>query len=126
MVKCFTLRGELEGEIMKIALSIIALSFSLLIAKDNTTYIKVNGMQCNYSCTGKVNSVIQNLEGVKESSVDFTKGIATVRYDDKKLKRDQIIDVLKKNTSYSIESVSTQGSESYSGCSAKTAKKTEI
>ena len=57
---------------------IIGLLISSLFAGVNTTQIKVDGMQCSYSCAGKVNSVVQNIKGVKESSVDFAKGIATV------------------------------------------------
>ena len=28
-------------------------------------------MQCSYSCAGKVNSIVQKIDGVKESTVDF-------------------------------------------------------
>ena len=48
----------------------LLLSFCLLstiFAKVNTTQIKVDGMQCSYSCAGKVNSVVQKIDGVKES-----------------------------------------------------------
>ena len=39
----------------------ILLTFCLLsaiFAEVNTTQIKVDGMQCSYSCAGKVNSVV--------------------------------------------------------------------
>ena len=57
---------------------ITVLFISSIFAEVNTTQIKVDGMQCSYSCAGKVNSIVQKIEGVKESSVDFAKGIATV------------------------------------------------
>ena len=82
------------------------LMFSLLsfvFAGENTTKIKVDGMQCSYSCAGKVQSVVQKIDGVKESSVDFAKGMATVTFDEDKVNRTDIIKYLKKNTNYSIE-----------------------
>jgi len=82
-------------------------------------------MQCSYSCAGKVNSVVQKIEGVKESSVDFAKGIATVTYDDRKVNRNDIIKNLKNNTGYSIEQASATTKE-YGSCSGSKKKNTEI
>ena len=111
---------------MKCALITVLVFSSFLIAKENTTQIKVDGMQCSYSCAGKVNSVVQKIEGVKESSVDFVKGIATVTYDDKKVNRNDIIKNLKNNTGYSIEQASATTKE-YGSCSgSKKKKKTKI
>ena len=70
---------------MKNVLFLLSFGFSIMFAKESTTSIKVDGMQCSYSCAGKVNSIVQKIDGVKESTVDFAKGIATVTYDDKKL-----------------------------------------
>ena len=106
----------------------LLLSFSLLstmFAKVNTTQIKVDGMQCSYSCAGKVNSVVQKIEGVKESSVDFAKGMATVTYDDNKVNRNDIIKSLKSNTGYSIEQASATTKE-YGSCGGSKKKSTEI
>ena len=75
---------------------LFSFGFSIMFAKESTTSIKVDGMQCSYSCAGKVNSIVQKIDGVKESTVDFAKGIATVTYDDKKVNRDDIIMNLKK------------------------------
>jgi len=87
---------------MKYTILILTLALSFLSAKDNTTYIKVDGMQCSYSCVGKVNSVVQKLDGVKECTVDFDKGIATVVFDDQKLKTKDIVEGLKTNTAYTV------------------------
>ncbi len=106
----------------------LLLSFCLLstiFAKVNTTQIKVDGMQCSYSCAGKVNSVVQKIDGVKESSVDFAKGMATVTYDDKKVNRNDIIENLKSNTGYSIEQASATSKE-YGSCGGSKKKSTEI
>ena len=106
----------------------LLLSFCListLFAKVNTTQIKVDGMQCSYSCAGKVNSVVQKIDGVKESSVDFANGVATVTYDDKKVNRNDIIKSLKSNTGYSIEQASATTKE-YGSCGGSKKKSTEI
>ena len=106
----------------------ILLSFcflSTLFAKVNTTQIKVDGMQCSYSCAGKVNSVVQNIKGVTESSVDFAKGIATVTYDNNKVNRSDIIKNLKNNTNYTIEQA-TATTKDYGSCSGSKKKNTEI
>ena len=109
---------------MKYAL-IAGLFISSIFAEVNTTKIKVDGMQCSYSCAGKVNSVVQKIDGVKESYVDFAKGVATVTYDDKKVNRDDIIRNLKSNTGYSIEQASATKKE-YGSCSGSKKKNTEI
>ena len=109
---------------MKYAL-IAGLLFSFSYAEVNTTKIKVDGMQCSYSCAGKVNSVVQKIDGVKESYVDFAKGVATVTYDNKKVNRNDIIRNLKSNTGYSIEQASATKKE-YGSCSGSKKKNTEI
>jgi len=83
---------------MKYTILILTLVLSFLSAKDNTTYVKVDGMQCSYSCAGKVNSVVQKIDGVRECTVDFDKGIPTVVFDDKKLETKDIVEGLKSNT----------------------------
>ena len=109
---------------MKYILILLSFSLSLAFAKENTTYIKVDGMQCSYSCAGKVNSVVQKIDGVKESSVDFAKGVATITYDEKKVNRNDIIKSLKKNTGYSIEQASASLKSGQCGGSKK--KDTQI
>ncbi len=114
---------------MKFIVFTTILSLSFLFGKENTTYIKVDGMQCSYSCAGKVNSVVENMKGVKESSVDFEKGVATVIYDESKIGYVDIVESLKKNTSYSIELVNNnlQSTSSIKNtCSSKKEEKSSI
>ena len=88
--------------------------FTIVLAKENTTYLKVDGMQCSYSCSGKVSNVVQNIKGVKECNVDFDKGIATVTYDDKNLKVKDIVEGLKNKTSYKVTEVKNEENENKS------------
>ena len=86
---------------------------SIIIAKENTTYLKVDGMQCSYSCTGKVTNVVKKMEGVKDCSVDFSKGVATIVYDDQKLKSNDIISAVQVNTSYKASEMCEKSKASY-------------
>ena len=90
---------------MKYIITIMISFLSVLMAKENTTYLKVDGMKCSYSCSGKVSNIVQNIKGVKDCKVDFEKGIATVVYDDKKLQAEDIVEGLKNKTMYSVTEV---------------------
>ena len=82
-------------------LLIVLLSFS--IAKDDKINLKIEGMQCSYSCSDKVTKVVENLKGVKDCEVDFANNTATVIFDNKRVDSQKIVDVLKKKTSYKVE-----------------------
>ena len=86
----------------KITLILVAL-VSFAIAKDDKVNLKIAGMQCAYSCADKVTKVVENIKGVKDCKVDFASNTATVVFDDKKLDSKEIVDVLKKKTSYKVE-----------------------
>ena len=83
----------------------LSLILTVALAKDNTAVLKIDGMACSYSCAGKVTTVVSNMEGVKDCSVDFNKGIATVKYDDKKVGSSDIVEGLVKKTSYKVSIV---------------------
>ena len=85
---------------MKYAIILSSLLTSFVIAKENTSQIKVDGMVCSYSCGGKVTNIVQKIDGVKDCSIDFKTGIATVVYDDKKVDDKMVVNNLIKNTSY--------------------------
>ena len=87
--------------------------FSSIIAEQNTAYLKAEGMQCSYSCAGKVNTVVQKIDGVKDCSVDFSNGVATVTYDDQKIKSNDIISAVQVNTSYVASEMCEKSKASY-------------
>ncbi len=96
-----TIFNQQNSEItMKNMVLTLSFMFSMLLAKENTTYLKVDGMKCSYSCSGKVSNIVQNMKGVKKVDVDFEKGIATVRYDDRKTAVKDIVDGLNNKTLY--------------------------
>ena len=69
----------------------------------NKVTMKVNGMQCAYSCAGKVTQIVQEIKGVKECNVDFENGTATVVFEDENLNSDAIAEVISKKTTYKVE-----------------------
>jgi len=93
---------------MKYLTIAIALFSTFILAKDNKTTLKVDGMRCQYSCTGKVSTVVENIKGVKECNVDFEKGVATVVYDEQKLDSKDIVNALNDETSYKISEMKQQ------------------
>ena len=95
----------------KITIILVAL-VSFTIAKDDKVNLKIAGMQCAYSCADKVTKVVENIKGVKDCKVDFASNTATVVFDDKKLDSKEIVDVLKKKTSYKVEIQSEKKVES--------------
>ena len=82
-------------------LLVVLLSFS--IAKDDKINLKIEGMQCSYSCADKVTKVVENLKGVKDCEVDFANNTATVIFDNKRVDSQKIVDGLNKRTSYKAE-----------------------
>ena len=95
----------------KITFILVAL-VSFTIAKDDKVNLKIAGMKCAYSCADKVTKVVENIKGVKDCEVDFASNTATVVFDDKKLDSKEIVDVLKKKTSYKVEIQSEKKVES--------------
>ena len=69
----------------------------------NKVTMKVNGMQCAYSCAGKVTQIVQGIKGVKDVNVDFASGTATVVFEDENIDSDVIADVVSKKSSYKVE-----------------------
>jgi len=95
----------------KITFILVAL-VSFTIAKDDKVNLKIAGMQCAYSCADKVTKIVENIKGVKDCEVDFASNTATVVFDDKKLDSKEIVNVLKKKTSYKVEIQSEKKVES--------------
>ena len=60
-------------------LFIASFLFSFLLAEDSKINLKIDGMQCAYSCAGKVSQVVQSIKGVEECEVDFATGTAVVK-----------------------------------------------
>tara|TARA_B100000427_G_C15475438_1_gene580548 strand:- start:897 stop:1229 length:333 start_codon:yes stop_codon:yes gene_type:complete len=86
-------------------ISIIFLFFLSISISNKITTFKVEGMMCLSGCVVKVNSVVNSIEGVNNSEVDFKRGFLTVGYDSLKITDDIIIKELSSQTTYKVEKV---------------------
>ena len=80
----------------------LLLSLTILLSNKISTF-KVDGMMCISGCVFKVNSVVQSIEGVSNSNVNFEKGILTVKYDSLKVYDTMIINKLSNETTYKVK-----------------------
>ena len=84
--------------------NIIYFSFSLaLLCSNKISTFKVDGMMCFDGCVVKVYSIVKSIEGVKDSRVDFKKGLLTVSYDSLLVNENLIIENLSNKTTYKVK-----------------------
>ena len=60
-------------------------------------------------------TVVENIKGVKECTVDYEKGVATVVFDEQKLDSKDIVDVLTEKTSYKVSEMKQQDTKKETG-----------
>ena len=83
---------------------LLFLSFLItLLISDKVSIFKVDSMMCLSGCVVKVNSITNSIDGVKRASVDFKKGILTVKYDSVMVSEDFIMNELSQKTTYAIK-----------------------
>ena len=87
----------------KLMLSFIIASF--LTAGTVSESYKIKGMFCQYSCVGKVESLMSGLEGMEKCKVDFDKSLMSVEYDDQKVNSDLIVSTITGNTTFETRKV---------------------
>ena len=86
-------------------ISIILLLFLSISISNKMVIFKVDGMMCVSGCVVKVNSIVNSIDGVNNSKVDFKKGFLTVSYDSLKVSDDIIIKELSTQTTYEVKKV---------------------
>tara|TARA_Y100001970_G_C14253839_1_gene873674 strand:- start:2697 stop:2957 length:261 start_codon:yes stop_codon:yes gene_type:complete len=74
---------------------------------------KVEGMMCVSGCAWQVNTIVQSIDGVSGSEVDFDRGILTVEYDSVKVSKNLIISKLSKETTYKVKSLNLKSEKSF-------------
>ena len=60
----------------------------------------VDGMHCQYGCANKVQSIMNNLDGMKKCEVDFESSTMTVEYDDTKVNSELILSTISDQTTF--------------------------
>ena len=68
----------------------------LVLAKEVTTEIKVQGMTCG-SCVVAVKKALTDTKGVKAAEVSLEKGLATVVYEDSQVTEKQLSEAINKS-----------------------------
>ena len=87
---------------------------SFVICGNIVESYKVDGMHCQYGCANKVQSIMNDLDGMKKCEVDFDKSLMTVEYDDKKVNESLILSTLEKETTFETKKVENkQGKKSF-------------
>ena len=85
---------------MKLIIFILSLLFfsSIIFAKEVTSKYQIQGMMCEMNCPGFIIEEASKLDGIKNCEVDFENGSAIITYDDEKVDKSSIANILSKNT----------------------------
>jgi len=75
-------------------LFILVISVSTLFCISTNKIYNIKGMMCGVGCVDKISSILKNLEGGEEFSVDYDNTTVKVFFDDKNLTSDKVIDVM--------------------------------
>lgn len=59
-----------------------------------TVKFNVSGMTCQKGCADRIQNTLYKQKGVKECEVNFDKGIATIVYDEKKIKKEEFVKII--------------------------------
>ena len=60
----------------------------------------VDGMHCQYGCANKLQSIMNDLDGMKKCEVDFESSTMTVEYDDTKVNSELILSTISDQTTF--------------------------
>jgi len=73
---------------------------SFVICGNIVESYKVNGMHCQFGCANKVQSIMNDLDGMKKCEVDFESSTMTVEYDDTKVNSELILSTISNQTTF--------------------------
>lgn len=65
-----------------------------------TQVFKISGMHCS-SCAMNIDGELEDTAGIIESSTNYAKQVAEVKYDDEKIQPEKIVEIIKK-TGYEV------------------------
>jgi copper chaperone len=84
-----------------VAVTVLALSAGLAVAKTSTVTLRVKGMTCG-GCATSVEQALKSTEGVEDARVSYERGTAIVKYDDQKVTVVKLREVIN-NTGFTCE-----------------------
>ena len=77
---------------------ILTLILSVLLGKES--YFKIDGMVCETGCAYKIKTIVDAIDGIEKSNVDFNKKILFVYYDEKMVSDKIILDAIHAQTTF--------------------------
>ncbi|NHJ86978.1 MAG: heavy-metal-associated domain-containing protein [Asgard group archaeon] len=71
------------------------------MAKTKKVIFKISGMHCN-GCAASIGRALSRLDGIETAEADYPKGIATIKYDEKTVSKEKMIETIE-NLNYKVE-----------------------
>ncbi len=56
--------------------------------------LSIDGMQCEVMCGGKIEQSLNSMSGIASCSIDFPNKVATVKFDNKRITTDEMVDAI--------------------------------
>ena len=73
---------------------ILIISVSTLFCVSTNKIYNIKGMMCGVGCVDKISSILKDLKGVEEFSVNYDNTTVEVLFDDENLTSEKVIDVM--------------------------------
>ena len=86
---------------------------SILNAKDVTIDYKVSGMMCKMNCPELIKQEASKINGIKKCDVNFNDSKTTIVFDDEKIDKNQISEMLGKATYFDIALIEDTSKKSF-------------
>ena len=84
----------------KILLLLSCIGF--LLASETTTNFKVEGMMCGVNCPKAVKKSLNGVDGIKKCVVDFDSKTALVTYENEKIDKEKIANIISEKTYFKV------------------------
>ena len=91
MIKFKNCKGDIVMK--KIFFSTLLVSSYLFCMSTNKIY-DIKGMMCDVGCVDRISSILKNLDGVEEFSVDFENTTVEILFDDENLTSEKVINIM--------------------------------
>ena len=90
---------------MKNFVLVIILFSTSLFCEEMISKYSINGLRCSVSCCNKVQEAFNGIEGVNKCDVNFDTKVATISYDNSKIDKKGIEEVLQNKTTFKYSEI---------------------
>ena len=98
---------------MKKIIPLLITCIGFLLANETVTTFKVKGMMCGVSCPKSVKQSLNGVNGVEKCVVDFDSKTTTVTYDDEKIDKQKIANIISEKTYFEVSEKNKKQSWSF-------------